>query len=306
MALTFFWRCEVTTITGLPDDYTGGDTVGDLINSGAIHVGAGRIPGSNAVFKPSGFAGGVAWSLAEGIFPGDTASPGTSVGCMGCWVKQVGTLYDGSTGVSGFMRFRSAASTASFDISGSDGTSAANYGARVRSVATQVDISCTGAVITADNWFFVVFRWDVPNDKLRLEIYDDDLVLVDSVQDITTDLSTAYPPDIDVFNTGSWSTSAGNMYFDMFMVGDTYDEPLQKYATYHTYKQVAYPVMARMYANGDFHAHEFVQQSSGPAMKIGSNNSVQVLDMVEVAGVRGKLYANGTYSSTQFVETTTI
>lgn len=62
------------------------------------------------------------------------------------------------------------------------------------------------------------------------------------------------------------------------------------------------PIMARMYSNGAFETQEFVQMSSGVPMKINSNNTVQLLDMVEVAGSRGKLYANGTYACPLFIE----
>jgi hypothetical protein len=58
----------------------------------------------------------------------------------------------------------------------------------------------------------------------------------------------------------------------------------------------------KMYANGAFQSGEFVEISTGPAMKINSNTSVHPYEMVEVADTQGKLYANGTYSCPLFIE----
>lgn len=278
MALTFFWRCEGSNLTS-PYDYSAGDTTSNLINSAVLEYNSGR-NGSRSLKKPSGAAGGATFSPAS-IFPGSVVTPTDTVGCMGCWVKQT-TLYNGGSGTSGFPRFRNLASTHFIYITGCDGQDSRNYGALISGAGGQVHLQCSGNVLTAGDWFFVILRWDVPNDKIRLEVYNESLTLVDSAEDLTTDLSTRCPSDIDIFSTGSWASAAGDMYFDTFMVANDYNEPLQDYANYNSYTQVAYNASARLYANGAFETWQFSEIATSPPMKINANGTVHLNSMVEV------------------------
>ncbi len=58
----------------------------------------------------------------------------------------------------------------------------------------------------------------------------------------------------------------------------------------------------KMFSNGSFLTHNFVEGGTDGRMKMYPNNTTQILNMVETTGIM-KFYANGTFASNAFIET---
>lgn len=300
MALRFFWRCESEALNST-HDYSAGDTTGSLINNGAISSVAKRT-GSFGLLRLASSAGGCNFTPTN-IIPEIIASPASANVSMGFWFKPVGAVYNFALNTGFRFRGTLADDYISFSYQPSGGF---GFGMKESGGGTAVAATVPAGTVTADNWHFMVGRLDVPGDRIKLEVYDVNLDLIDSGT-VTSDLASFVPVDIvgasNGMNCGYGPGGHGyQTHHDLFMVGDNYDEPLQKYAEFHSYTQLSYNLSARMFANGAFQSHEFVEVAAGLPMKVNANSSVELKQMVEVAGVPSKLYANGTYSAPLFIE----
>jgi hypothetical protein len=231
--LRFYWGCESTTL-GASDHTSGFDETGSLQNSGELNASFPRL-GTYALRGPGSFNGGCSFSVdgsfkSSRLFPFRLSkNPLDTQGCVGFWSRQSTAVY--SSGVQRAFRFRSA-STATWSLESNFVTGGTNYAFVVGGSGGSNTLTTTGGVITANNYFFEVYRWDFPGGKLKIEIYDANLVLVDSIEQISISFTaTNVPPDIESFIVGAKGGANPNPCdFDNFMVSDRYDAPLQNNA----------------------------------------------------------------------------
>lgn len=268
MALRFFYRCEAENQVS-PYDYSAGDTTGSLINSGVFSVEAARV-GSFGLLRPASVAGGCNFTPTN-IIPEIIASPASANVSMGFWFRPVGSVY--ATALNTAFRFRGTSSDDYISFSYQP-TGGFGFGMKESAGLTAVAVVVPSGTIVADNWYFMVGRIDIPGDRLTIEVYDENVRLLSS-NTITSDLAPYVPVDIIAASNGmNLGYGPGGHAFathhDNFMVGDNYDEPLQKYALFHSYSQVAYNLTTRMFANGAFQSHSFVESTVDKNMKISS------------------------------------
>jgi hypothetical protein len=232
MALKFFWRCEGTTLdwngsTG--DDFCGADNTLTLLNSATISANAARV-GTNGVRCISTSAGGTSGATPSEIWPGTTTSgnTGDTVGSF-AYSFRVATALDNISGIAFGLRARNAASTEEFTVRQAGTQNLLLY---LDGSAGPLSISLTGNQVVADEWMGVVVRIDVPNDKARIELYNSAGTLVDSAQDLASDLSVRILSDV---NTMSFTPCSGaktnTIDWDNFIISDNYDAPLQNNLT---------------------------------------------------------------------------
>jgi len=101
----------------------------------------------------------------------------------------------------------------------------------------------TGAAITNNNWFFILARWDQANNDRRVEVYNNSMTLVDSVEDTSTAFTA--PPALDGhFAVGDIDQTAFTSHYDNCMIGGAYNDPLQDYALMTSYQQTLGPAAA--------------------------------------------------------------
>jgi hypothetical protein len=155
---------------------------------------------------------------------------------MGFSLRSVGSVTN-TAGIS-IQRFLGTSTSNLIDVqyAGGGSTSATNLRLRIGNGTTKT-ISLTGNAFTPDAWFGVVARWDIPGDKMRLELYNAAGALVDSVEDTATDLSTYAPSELaSQFLCGAGRASdAWATYVDNVFVANTYDELIQDNFTITSY-----------------------------------------------------------------------
>lgn len=223
MALKFFWRCEGTTLDGT-HDYSIGDTTATANGTPTISATAARI-GSNGVLID-----------ASEWYEFDT--PDTIVnrltGSAAFWF-QCPTAFPSSGQVIGFYsRGATFENSISVRMSGTD-----ELNLRIDSTTGPVEQSLltTAANIAVGNWYFVVVRWDQPNNDRCIEVYDTSGTLIQKVEDT----STAYTAPTELNDSGGGlrygnvSGSTNTLYIDNVFVADSYAEPLQDYLTITSY-----------------------------------------------------------------------
>ena len=107
-----------------------------------------------------------------------------------------------------------------------DGTSGAgNLALNIRvSGIGQTTITLTGNNIALAGWYSVICRVDRANTTIRVELYNNSDVLIDSAQDLAVN-STFFPTTIDTFQFGNAGT--GDMHMDNIFVADTYAEAIE-------------------------------------------------------------------------------
>lgn len=102
-----------------------------------------------------------------------------------------------------------------------------------------IQLATTAANLAADTCYWVVIRWDIPNDDRKIEVYNGSTgALIDSAQDLSTDLSTFAPASMDTtLQLGIKSASNTNAsYTDNFIISDSYSAPLQNFYNITSYQ----------------------------------------------------------------------
>lgn len=230
MAITFFWRCEGTTLDGT-HDYSAGDTTATASNS-TISATAARL-GTNGVLSPGAFLSNMQFSPASIIANYD--NPAALVGSVGFSVYFV-TAVQGNQLTLGFR----ASGASTNDAIAVETATSAEMTLVIRDDTGNVSrITTTAANMAAGTWYGVVARWDIANDKRAIEIYDAAGALIDSNEDLATDLST-YVPDSNVATVVlayKVASNANDVYFDTFVISDTYDEVTAAMLDYTSYTQ---------------------------------------------------------------------
>lgn len=216
MALTFFWRCEGTTLDGT-HDFTAGDNTATL-NGGAEISAAAALIGSNglncptaddyAIFSPASIisvgAGAVAFSFRTSTWNADK------------WI-----FFTTGTAPSDFLAIA---------LNGTDEIQARH---RVAG-GSDVTIVTTAANLVVDTVYRVVCRWDTTADDFRLEVYNSSNVLIEAVESLSTGIDNW--ADVLTFNVGAANTGAG-VHIDNVFIADAYDEALENFLSITSYTQ---------------------------------------------------------------------
>jgi hypothetical protein len=212
MAVTFFWRCEGTTLDAT-HDFSAGDTSAAANATPSISATAALV-GSNGILCDSAgdrynFAPTSIIDPAEGavamLFRFPSAVPNDDV----------------------FFLARGSASAndnINLQITGTD-----EITLTIRNAASgAVTLATTAANITAGTTYGVVARWDQPNSSRRLEVYDATGTLIQAVQDLATGFTAPAALDAaDGLRFGDSSGGLGTCYLDNCFVADAYAEPLE-------------------------------------------------------------------------------
>lgn len=221
MALTFFWRCEGTTLDGTHDFTAGGNTA-TANNSPAISATAARI-GSNGLlfdgvserydFNPASIWNRLVGSAAFSFqFPTALATTG-----------QPFFLCRGSASFDDTIQVQ-IVSTNELRLIVRDATAGA------------VNLDTTSVDLAAGNWYGVVIRWDQPNNRRKIEVYNSSNALIQAVEDTSTAFTA--PASLDAsngFRIGDSGGSVGTVWVDNVFVADTYGEPLENNLTITSY-----------------------------------------------------------------------
>jgi hypothetical protein len=213
MALTFFWRCESTTLSGT-DDYvqSGGDTTPTAGGTPSIAAG-GAFVGTNGIIAAAG---------QNYRFDTGTAVFDPNVGAFGMLFR-INTFNNQARPL--MIRGATAANQYSLQLVGTD---------EIKFMVGDPDGSNVAATTTAANLaldtdYGLVCRWDQPNSHLVIEVYSDPLGTPTLLQSVDAGAFTA-PTELaaaDRFRIGENSGVGGSFDIDNIFVSKTYAEPIE-------------------------------------------------------------------------------
>lgn len=214
MALTFFWRCETETLDGT-HDYSAGDTTAAPTSLVELSASAARV-GSLGINTPS----------SEDYYTFDSASIfSTSQGALGfwfnaqTWLDAAHLVWFYGTSPNDNLRIETANTNEILGRINRNG------------IGTKLIVT-TDADLSTGTWYFIIARWHTANNDFRIEIYNNDLSLRTSIEDLTT--SQSGWTDITTFGVGT--TNAGNLhYIDNIFIADSYSEPIENFMTITSY-----------------------------------------------------------------------
>jgi len=222
--LTFFWRCEGTTLDGT-HDYSAGDTTATL-DSGTTISSAQPMVGTNSLALS-----GTSDSAIFAINSNDLISP--SAGAIGFWVR-IGTQ---SAGAELFSAWNLSTPSNNIRVF-MDASDASQLKFQYRSSAGDNNQVGTTIGLTTGTWYFIVARWHYANSDIRLEIYDDTGTLLQYVEDLSSGFVAGGPAGLDTLQIGTnTGANIGTTYFDNVFIADTYNAPLQHFSTITSYTQ---------------------------------------------------------------------
>lgn len=223
MSIKFFWRCESETLDGT-DDYSAGDTTATATGTPSISASGVKV-GTNGLVTVD----------TTDYYSFDSASIVTvDQGSCGYWIQYKTSVPISALNVG--VHFRNSADPD--DHIGSLTGSSQEQRLSIRKTgAVATIIATTVANLAIDTWYFVVFRWHISADKRAIEVYDSSLTLIDSTEDLATDLAAFTPTTIDTIRIGNNSSHGNPVWMDNVMISDTYGEDLTSYANYTSYTQ---------------------------------------------------------------------
>ena len=249
MALKFYWRCESATFAA--QDYSAGDTT--PTNSNQTYGTDGAKIGTN------GLIGAVSVNGSSTFDPSailaNSADIDTSVGAVGYWWKAE-TTFPGNGLVNGFRTYVTS-TTRKMNVQSVTGSKLKFI---VGNPVPESAEAAPATALSANLWYFIVARWDVPGDKIALEIYTDaggsSLTLVDSAE--TTSGISAVVNSTDM-GAATWGFLQFNVradawaqrgFTDNVILCDTYSAPIQNNAfitDYASYSEGSLPVILNQY-----------------------------------------------------------
>lgn len=212
-SVNFFWRAEGTTLDPT-HDFSVGDTTATLNSTAAINTDAARI-GTNGLDIPSSSD-----HYSFVISSGDLMHPGTA--SIALWFRIV--TFGGSF-FSSTLTSNPSTNITAF-LSGTDDATGREVTLRNRLAGNlNVTLSTTAADLALNTWYFLVARYDEPNNDRRIEIYNSDGSLRTAVEDLTTDFAQA--TGIDNLAVGEATGATADLHLDNIFIADDYNEPLQ-------------------------------------------------------------------------------
>lgn len=218
MAVTFFWRCEGTTLSAT-DDLPGADTSATANGAPAISATAAMV-GSNGILIN---AASEYYSLDS-----EDAVINAAAGAIGFWLR-IQTFTD----VGEILNIRTNSAAANDMIRVVLSTTTNNH-LRFRHRNSSVgssDFDSTTA-LSNDTTYFVIFKWDQSASDRRCEIYDSGGTEVGSNEDLTTGWTTpieSYPrTDGMSFGENTGITPIA-YYLDNIFIGTAYADGTEIY-----------------------------------------------------------------------------
>lgn len=301
MALTFFWRCEATALDSILD-YSAGDRTGSTINGGILSTAAARV-GSRGLERPASVAGGCNFT-AVNIFPGNIAAPDDAVGAIAFSLMYSGAVYQ-LTG-SNICQFRGIGTNDYLSFSTQPG---GKFGFGMRKSAPLATMAVVSTlVLLPDVWYGIIGRFDIPNDKVRLEIYDAAGTLLEGIDWLDGDLAPYVPLDIsngtNGWRMGFFATSwTSPIYMDNGFVGNTYDEPIQNFFTIEDFTQYN-PVTG---VEGGIQAVEQNDTAAMSGVNVRTVGDIAATEQFDVAALSGtnQTIRTGTMAVTEAKDTST-
>jgi hypothetical protein len=213
MALTFFWRCEGTTLDGT-DDFTAGDSTAAANNTPSISATAAKV-GSNGILIDSS---------ADGYRFAPTSIIERLAGTVAMWI-QFPTAF-AATGQVFFFARGNASTNDNISIGVGTGSDEVRLGIRNAS-ASEVTLETSGASLAAGSWYFVTASWDQPNNSRKIAVYDSSGALLAQNEDTTTVYDA--PAALDAADGLRFGDATGwgattNGWFDNLFVGSAYTD----------------------------------------------------------------------------------
>ena len=230
MALTFFWRCEGTTLDGT-HDYSAGDTSASATGSASISATAVRV-GTNGVLFDGGSAAYYGFDPAS-IF---STAEGSAAFLFRLTRSNGGTLFA--------VYGTSASDKIVVQWLGNNGETTANIRLAIRkSTGSEGNIDTDSGNLGPNVWYGCVIRWKTATTAMAIEIYTvgdsgTTITLVDSATG--TYGSGNIPVDLISFRVGETDGGA-NMdgHIDNVFVSNTYAEALETKLLITSYTEYA-------------------------------------------------------------------
>lgn len=213
MALTFFWRCEDTTLDGT-NDFTASDNTATANSTPSISATAAKV-GSNGILIDSS---------SDGYRFAPTSLIDRLVGSVAMWFQFPVTFV--ASGQTFFLSRGNASANDFIAIGGGTGGDEVRLSISNAST-TVVNLETSGASLAAGNWYFVTASWDQPNNDRKIAVYNSSGTLIAQNEDT----STAYdaPAALDAgdglrFGDASGWGATRNGWFDNIFVGSAYTD----------------------------------------------------------------------------------
>jgi hypothetical protein len=213
MALTFFWRCEGTTLDGT-HDFTAGDNTATANNTPSISATAAKV-GSNGILIDSS---------ADGYRFAPTSIIARLVGTVAFWFQFPVTF--AATGQVFF--FARGNASVNDHISIGVGTGGDEVRLSISNASSGgAELETSGASLAAGSWYFVTASWDQPSNSRKIAVYDSSGTLLAQNEDTTTAYDA--PAALDAgdglrFGDASGWGATRNGWFDNTFVGSAYTD----------------------------------------------------------------------------------
>ena len=209
MALTFFWRCEGTTLDATDDYYGASDNTATAAGTPAINATAALI-GSN----------GLQVDGASDHYQFNNQTNPTvfsSAGSVGFWIRW--QAY--TTGATHFYVRATTSDTQSLRLS-TLGTNRLRF--QIRNDASSHSLDMATMTIANATTYFCTASWDIAADLSRVRMYDSGGTLIEEATS-TDDLAAAQPAALDSTSGvrfGEMDGVASTCYIDNIFIGSAY------------------------------------------------------------------------------------
>lgn len=216
MAVTFFWRCEGTTLSST-DDLPGADTSAAAVGSPAINATAALV-GSNGIQIDDVFE---YYTLNS-----EDAILNAAAGAVGFWFRAQSFTDDSDL----FQFLFNSASNQDWVGVSMETTTNNHLKFQLRTTGVGIVTLDSTQVISVDTTYFVIVKWDQSASDRRIEIYNSSGTLLQADEDLTTGWTTpteSYPVT-DGMQFGGPSAVA-NVYLDNFFIGTAYADGTEIY-----------------------------------------------------------------------------
>lgn len=212
-AVTFFWRCEGTTLDATHDFTAGTDSSGTAFNTPAIDAAAALV-GSNGIL--------INTNNESYRFNAEEAVTVPAEGSMLFWVRwqtwsagETIFVVRGTTGTNNIVIYMSGSSGAgNLQLVINDGG------------GSQTTLSLDDGDIALNTTYIVSIQWHAANDDRRIALYDATGALLDEVEDLATAVTA---PGELAFAGGMRFGQGGGLgspafYMDNFFIGSAYTD----------------------------------------------------------------------------------
>lgn len=241
MALKFYWGIESNSDTLGAADYSAGDTVATPSNTSYGADGA-KI-GSYGIISAASVAANTSFDATTGILKA-SGDIDTAVGSCGYWWKAE-TTFPGNALANG-LRVHSGTVGNGFRVQSLTGPKLQLI---AQNPISQFAYASPTATLSANTWYFVIVRWDVPGNRMSLELYTDGgastlAALANGSNENTADVAGVL--NSTDFSTSAFTTiqfgvksssTAVRTFTDNIIVCDTYDAKIENNAFITSYTQ---------------------------------------------------------------------